>query len=182
MKIHPIFGNVSTCMLWSVRYSNDDEDVFTKLFELWHDIEHLTNFFRDNQLLLQDPFWNSITIDEAIDQVLNEAESFENELFDIENLDEKEQVEALGEIFKPLHKGLYELRQRKGKPDFSIPMLRLYAIKLEDGSIVVTGGAIKIVKVMEGPMFELEKHNLKLVQQYLQSEGIFSSEGLNELD
>ncbi|MGN6493825.1 MAG: hypothetical protein ACTHLE_17635, partial [Agriterribacter sp.] len=170
------------CMRWSVRYSNDDEDVFTRLFELWNNIEYLTKFFRANQLLLQDPFWKNTTIDEAIDQVLDEAESFESELFDIKNLSANEQVEALGKIFKPLHKGLFEIRQRKGKPDFSVPMLRLYAIKLDDGSIVVTGGAIKLMKIMEGPMFELEKHNLKLVQQFLDSEGIFTSEGLNELD
>ncbi|MGN6436024.1 MAG: hypothetical protein ACTHMM_05805 [Agriterribacter sp.] len=77
---------------------------------------------------------------------------------------------------------IHAIRQRKGKPDFSIPMLRLYALKLDDGSIVVTGGAIKLTKIMEGTMFEVEKRNLKLVQQFLQSEGIFTSEGLNELD
>lgn len=61
MKIHAIFGNAGTCKLWSVRYT--DEDIFTRLFELWNDVEYLTNFFTDNLLLLQDPFWNNITID-----------------------------------------------------------------------------------------------------------------------
>lgn len=60
-------------------------------------------------------------------------------------------------------------------------MLRLYAIKIDDGSIVITGGAIKLTKMMEGPMFDKEIQNLKIVQQYLESEGVSFSEGLNDL-
>lgn len=80
-----------------------------------------------------------------------------------------------------MHKTLFEIKRRKGKPDFATPMLRLYAIKIDDGSIVITGGAIKLTKMMEGPMFDKEIQNLKIVQQYLESEGVSFSEGLNDL-
>lgn len=95
IKIHPIFEKSSTCKLWTVKYDTEEKDVFHKLFDQWNDTGYLANFFTENRALLQDPFWKNITIDEAIDQVLEEAEAFEDELFDIKVSDENEQIEAL---------------------------------------------------------------------------------------
>jgi hypothetical protein len=69
-------------------------------------------------------------------------------------------------------------QHRKGKPDFSKPMIRLYAIELSDGTNVITGGAIKLTEKMIGDEFDIEMKNLNRVQVYLEREGINSKEGL----
>lgn len=176
--------------LWTVCYPEDSQDdsnidVFNKIFNQWNDTKYLQEFFLKNQNDLRRPIWEGISIDEAIDQVLNEAEAFEIELKGIELQLPGYENATFGDIFHQFHKNEFflikknEQRFRKGRPDFQNPMLRLYALELEGGCFVVTGGAIKLVHKMEdSPELGAEIARLKRVEDFLRREGINSIESL----
>ena len=56
--------------------------------------------------------------------------------------------------------------------------MRLYAIELDDGTNLVTGGTIKLYKAMIGPEFKVEFDNLKKVKAFLKAHGICDVQGL----
>lgn len=158
MVFCPIFKAVNPT-LWTICYPEDKgEMIFDLFFDMVNDTQFLFDYFKRNQALLKTPFWNGITIDEAIDQVLDEAFEFELELkcFEIEGPD------CAGihirQIFEPLDKSEYMLQSknrglkkaRTNPAFFNKQMLRVYAIGLDDGTIVITGGAIKLTGKMEG--------------------------------
>ena len=192
MKLQRIFTKKSGNKLWAVCYPEDkkgfkDVDIFRKLMNLWNDTEYLTNYFiePENQSKLADPFWEGISIDEAIDMVLEQSNSLEVELYAVSSRLPGYENTSLSDIFLPLHTNTYSLnfkneKHRKAKPKafFEKPIIRLYGVELEDGAIIISGGAIKLTKPMEGDIFELEKERLKKVQEYLKSEGISDQTGL----
>jgi hypothetical protein len=133
---------------------------------------------------LQHPCWGGLTIDDAVDKILDEAQDFEAELKAIETKKPGYENVPLNEIFKNLHKDEFLLRasnwmEKKAKPNFYNPMLRFYAIEF-DGCFIITGGAIKLIEKMEGIYFENEVRKLKQLQEYLRIEQIVSKEGLFE--
>ena len=188
MEFQSIFTIENRANLWAVCYPEDCSakekiDIFSKKFKLWANTEYIQNYLKDNEKKILDPFWEGISPDEALDQIMDERLHFENELNSIENNVPGYEDITLKDIFKPLHTNIYSLnwnkeQHRKGKPNFSKPMIRLYAIELSDGTIVITGGAIKLTKKMIGDEFDIEMKNLERVQIYLEQEGINSKEGL----
>ncbi|MVT09688.1 hypothetical protein [Chitinophaga tropicalis] len=187
MEIIPTFGHtraIEDCHLWTVCYPEELNDAFTNTFNKWNDTSYLVSFFEENNKDLNHPFWNSITIDEAIDQVREEARQFMGELRRIEMKKIEEGDRSLKQIFQALHKEGYILISqnvalRKGKAKYPVPpMLRLYGIALEDSCIVITGGAIKITPGMDRPHLEEQKRKLSRVQFFLKQEGIDSRDGV----
>ena len=192
MKIIPTFVKelrTRPCNLWAACYEEDQDrhgkslDIFTKVFKLWNDDNYLSVFFHQNASDLAAPFWNGISIDEAKDQILDEALDFEAELKNIELQRPGYEKCTLQDIFHQLHKHEFSLkpqfsRFRKGKPNFPDAMLRLYGIELEDDCLIVSGGAIKLTERMNRPHLEKENKRLNQVQDYLNFRRIYSREGL----
>lgn len=59
--------------------------------------------------------------------------------------------------------------------------LRIYAIKIEDGIYVVTGGAIKLTATMSERTHTLaELAKMEMVRNYFIDNGVFDKEGLND--
>ena len=59
--------------------------------------------------------------------------------------------------------------------------LRIYAIKVEEGTYVVTGGAIKLTATMSERKHTLaELAKLELVRNYFIDNGVFDKEGLED--
>jgi hypothetical protein len=176
------------CNLWAVCYEEDysngtPKSVFSKLFDQWNDRTYLSKFFKENESDLAHSFWNGMSIDEAKLQVLDEALDFEIELKNIEFKMRGYENCTLQDIFHQLHKHEFSLkpqfsRFRKGKPNFPDALLRLYGIELEDGCLIITGGAIKLTERMNRPHLERENKRLSQVQDYLNINGIYSREGL----
>ena len=200
MKILPIFDSQtdnSHNILWTVCFPEDvdlDEDikqeidVFAKLMDQWADTFYLQNFFIENQPDLSDnPFWKGISIDKAIDKVIDEALDFQEELLKIEQEPETDKAKHINQIFENLHTTEFIFRKnkdqsfKKGKPDYVKPMLRLYGILLEDNTIVITGGAIKLTDKMDRPHLENELKNLERVKAFLKDENIIDRGGLLDL-
>lgn len=185
MQIKRIFANKDRCKLWAVRYPEDgDIDIFRKLFEQWTDTEYLRIFFTSNQSKLQTDFWNYMAVSDAIDQVFDEAYDFETELRGIELGLPGFEDGDLGLIFEQLHESVYQLKspnldKRKAKPNFEKPMLRIYAVQLED-CYIVTGGAIKLTANMDKDEFAEEFKRLDTLSQYLKDNGIVSAEGFDQ--
>ena len=57
-------------------------------------------------------------------------------------------------------------------------MLRLYAFELDENCMVVSGGAIKLTEKMDRPHLVAENKRLIQLQDFLNSHGIYSKEGL----
>lgn len=188
MKIVSTFGGENS-KLWTVCYNEDrgqngrKKDIFSEVFRKWNNEEYLARFFKENESDLKDPFWEGMTIHEAKTQVFDEALDFEIELRNIELRKPGYEECSLQDIFHQLHLHEFSLkpqfsRFRKGKPNFPNAMLRLYGIELEDGCLIITGGAIKLTARMDRPHLERENRKLMQVQDFLKEEGIYSKKEL----
>jgi hypothetical protein len=190
MKIRRIFVKNRVSKLWAVCYPEDRVrtkwiDVFRKLMSCWNDTAYLQQFFINNKMALSDPFWMNISIDEAIDKVMDEAYDFDMEL---KNMDEGHplyQNRSLSDIFKNFHSDMYvldrgNLYHKKAKPNKAVPMTRIYALEFDD-AYIITGGLIKLTEKLDKEVADEEKAKMDKVRQYLKSEGVISKEGLTEL-
>lgn len=184
MEFLPIFAREES-VFWSVCFPEDGgDDCFNKFMNQIYDFDFLADFFRLNESLLSAPFWNNMNSRIAYHQVLKEVNELERELkcFEIGGAD----CEGLSsrEIFEPLDKDIYLLQSRhkgfrKARPhpdNFDKPMLRIYAIELDDGTMVITGGVIKLTLKMEGVYMENALRKLNRVRDYLRSHQITSRE------
>ena len=184
MEIYPIFedekGNRTG--IHSFRYSDGETEEFERMFSLWTDTKYIKNYLIANQKYLQSLFFSGITIDDLIDQILDEAEEMEKMLLNYcEKGFESENIN-LQTIFRPLsnfqddlkelnsykvsvrEKLFNEIEHRKTKD----AIIRIYAIKIEDNCFIITGGAIKLTQRMEDhPDTILELNKLKRCRDYL---------------
>lgn len=187
MNIFSIFDPPNSS-LWAVCYPEDnpaeggDYDVFSKLYDQWNNTEYLHDFFEQHKKALEDPFWEGMSREDAIKQVEQEAAALEDKLYCIDQQLPACAGETLNSIFIPLHSNIFSInfaneQHRKGRLRKRASMLRIYAVELEDGTLVITGGGIKLTEKMEGEL-EDEKKQLTRVQKYLKEQGITDKNGL----
>lgn len=160
MKISHIF-TVQKFKLYSVQYEQYAKCEFDRLFDNWNDIEYLTNFFTENERDLQKKIFNFIDVRKAVNLTIEEAEVFEDLLYD--NIDKI--------TFEPLSKSeitcSFDTERIKTKLNRRC-WLRLYAVKVKDGIYVISGGAIKLTKDMQDrPHTNTELTKLNIVKNYL---------------
>jgi hypothetical protein len=128
-------------------------------------------------------YWG-LSIDEAIDKVEDERLAFESELMSVVNKEPGFEHVEVKDIFEKLHTNPNSLTHkneshRKGKtPNFIEPFLRFYGIELEDGTIVITGGGIKLKRSMLDSGLDDQNLLLKRVQKHIEDECIVAKEGL----
>ena len=116
-------------------------------------------------------FFHITDIDRAVFDTVDDANDLECLIMDIDpdaNLDE---------LFRPLENTrlsevLLGREKAKGQYHTHASWLRLYAIRLESGRYIITGGAI------EHTLEEL--HKLNKVRDYLLSQGIFDYNGFED--
>jgi|SRR5450432_700947 len=184
MKIRRIFGKSWESGFRAVSYKEkrpkeNKTDVFSKLFNLWNDTQYLQQYFIKNQIALSDPKWNGITIDEAIDKVLEEAAVFELQLKNFKTGEPGFERLDLSDIFRKIHKDVYVLHvnhfyQILEKPLECTPMLRIYAIEIK-GVYIVTGGMINLSDQPESYLEDAEKLKLNYVSNYFNGENIYTT-------
>lgn len=186
MDFKRIFTKEKDCPLWSVCYPEHEKDgkpkdIFRILLKKWNDDEFLDTFFNENEEILN-KYWE-ISIDEAFERVKNESLVFEVQLSGIINNKPQYVGKELKDLFKRLHvsstSGItINDSHRKGKPDLGEPMIRLYAIELDDETIIITGGGIKLYDTMQASNLDGENNQLRKVQQYLSEQNIRTREDL----
>ena len=162
--------------LWAVRYDNDKDNALQKVMLQWSDAQWLAEFFMQN---LDDliSYFKITNIEDAIYQTMEDRDELACIIMDISpdaNLDH---------FFRPLNNSRTSemlLGTEKGKPHRR-SWLRLYAIKLNVGIYIITGGAIKLTRTMqerEHTLQELSK--MEKVRNFLISEGVFDEDSFNE--
>lgn len=162
--------------LWAVMYDEDSVNILEKVFTQWNDYAWLREFFTKyvNDL---ESFFHITDIDRAVFDTVDDANELECLIMD---LDPDTNLDAL---FLPLENTrlsemLLGREKAKGRYNMHASWLRLYAIRLESGKYIVTGGAIKLTATMqerEHTLVELAK--LNKVRDYLISLGVFDYNG-----
>jgi len=166
--------------LWAVRYDEEKSNCFELLFSRWYDMNWLQSFFKENIADLSS-FFRITDVYEAVMDTIDEARRLECLMLDITpdaNLDL---------LFKHLENNRFSemsLGKEKAYGDggYRHPSwLRIYAIKIEPGVFLVTGGAIKLTHEMRErshTMAELAK--MEQVRNYLLDCGVYDLDGFND--
>lgn len=166
--------------LWAVEYEGEQSNCFDLLFSQWYDMNWLRGFFKENLADLSSLF--QITdVYEAVLETIDEAKRLECLMLDISpsaNLDV---------LFKHLENTRFSemaLGREKTKGDGSYrhpSWLRIYAIKIEPGVYLVTGGAIKLTATMAERSHTLaELAKMERVRNYLLDNSVFDLDGFND--
>lgn len=166
--------------LWAVRYDGEQHNCFEMLFADWYDMNWLKSFFQENITDLSS-YFHITDIYTAVMETIEEARRLECVMMDIApdaNLDF---------LFKHLENTRFSemmLGREKAYGDGSYrhtSWLRIYAIKMEPGVYLITGGAIKLTATMQErthTMAELAK--MERVRNYLPDNGVFDLESFND--
>ena len=166
--------------LWAVVYDGDSQDILSKTFANWLDPAFLEDFFSRNSKDLE-TYFHITNLDIAIYDTITDAASLSCLILDIRP------TANLDTLFRPLENQriremLLSREKAKGKRQTTHPSwLRLYAIKLEKGIYLITGGAIKLTRLMserEHTLNELKK--MEMVRNYLLDNGIIDADGIKE--
>lgn len=171
--------------IYSVQYDDVEENEFDRLFQQWNDLEYVTQFFETFQEYLKSPVWQKTPEPEdAALQVLREAADLEDlfeELYDntINNIEGKD----FDSHFYYLDgKYQYELERppMKSYGTNRPSLLRIYAIKMDRNTYLITGGGIKLADTIQNSP-DLKDHvlnNIDKVRQYLKANGIMDSDDM----
>lgn len=166
--------------LWAVRFDGQEDNALQIVFNQWNDPEWLWDFFTENISDLES-FFKVTDVDQAIYDTMEDSSELECLILDItpnSNLDY---------LFRPLEshrtmelllgKEKARLQQREKHPSW----LRLYAIKLEPGHYIITGGAIKLTRTMNERDHTLrELIKMEKVRNLLIEQGIVDIAGFEE--
>lgn len=145
MKFDQVIENEN---LWAVRYDNCSDNCLDTIFDQWNDVIWLRSFFKDNITDLA-AFFKITDVNKAIYDTIEDSERLQCLIMDITpdaNLDR---------IFRPLENSRTSeilLGKEKAKLRENIrhaSWLRIYAIKLDPGIYLITGGAIKLTRTMQ---------------------------------
>jgi len=179
MEIVNIFAIVKNSLL-AVQFDGKESDEFSMLFNNWQDVEYLEQFFEDNKQDLQSGFYGNITIEEAVFQTIEEAESMERYIKKVANRGNSDPNNTLHDlVFTPLHKNDNTINHQESKAygQNNHSWLRMYAIRISTNLYVVSGGAIKLTgKIQDRTHTTDELLKLKVTAAYLKEIGLIKKE------
>jgi hypothetical protein len=191
MNFIPIFTKSSSCDLWSVCYPEDEidgmqRDIYSILMdESWTNMKYLIDFIKKEKesIGFDNQYWEGYSISDMVEKIQIEIASLDNELYYADLMKEETTLRSLDRIFIKLHQNIYSLNtlndsHRKARPDFKNSIIRFYGIELNDGTIIITGGLLKLKLKMIGLNFDQEINKLKRVQSFLKTQGIINRAGL----
>jgi hypothetical protein len=174
MKFDKILENNT---LWAVRFDGEPDNALHQLFSQWNDPEWLINFFIDNMSDLES-YFKITDINQAIYDTIDDSMQMQCLILDLSpeaNLDK---------IFRPLQNNrtgemvLGKEKARIKERQQHASWLRIYAIKLEPGCYIITGGAIKLTRTMQEREHTLaELNKIELVRNFLLSGGAIDADG-----
>lgn len=162
--------------LWAVRYDNDKINAFQKVMAQWSDALWLADFFTQNfdDLL---SYFRITNIEDAIYQTMEDRDELACVIMDISpdaNLDR---------FFRPLENSRTAemlLGKEKARPH-QRSWLRLYAIKLNVGIYIITGGAIKLTQTMQEREHTLQElGRMEKVRNFLIKEHVFDEDSFTD--
>lgn len=167
--------------LWSAIYDNKDINALEELFNQWEDPVWLREFFKANMNDLSS-YFKITDVNRAIYDTIEDNEQLQCLILDLSpeaNLDE---------LFRPLENNRLqemilgkEKARLKNRPRHA-SWLRIYAIKLDPGIYIVTGGAIKLAATMGERQHTIDElRKMEDVRNHLIANGVIDADGFNEL-
>lgn len=170
MKIVAIFAD----RLFAFQYEGEADNEYDKLLDLWTDTEYVRNYLNENE----EDIPKEKTKRQYVNYIRQDAYSIDEQLLKITETTDQ----LLSHFFKPLHNNEYHVQTlwlQKGRQH----CLRLYAIKIDEDTFVITGGAIKLplhhlMKDREHTRVELQK--LDSAKSYLRENGVFDEDSFFE--
>lgn len=171
MEIVPIFD----AHLYSFKYPGEEFDELERLLDEWNDIEMLRNFFEENS---QDLNYFQIEVDDAIIQTRKEANALRKKLINLSKTVNPD-LDSMFANLDDYETRIVPLAKQKSKRRW----LRIYALRIDTNTYIITGGAIKLTHEMKDRLHtakELDK--LESGRNYLKDQGVFDIDSFNELD
>lgn len=170
--------------IFSIKYDDEDENEFDRLFDQWNDMGYVAQFFDLYQDYLKTPFWqNALQPEEAARQVIQEAADLEDlfdELYQNTLNGEEADFDSHFCFLDGKYKCEFDRPPMKSYGTRRPSFLRIYAIKMQDNTYLITGGGIKLAeKIQDSP--ELKDHvlsNIDKVRKFLIENGIMDSDDL----
>ena len=160
--------------LYSFKYPDEEFNELERLFEEWNDIEMLFKFFEENS---KDLKYYQIEVDDAIIETRKEATALHKKFIDL-SLSSSPNLDFMFVNLDDSELRIIDLAKQKSKRRW----LRIYALRIDTNSYVITGGAIKLTYKMAGRL-HTEKELIKLdtCRNYLKDQGVFDADSFNEL-
>lgn len=167
MKIVSIFAPY----LFAFQYEDEEINEFDRLLlKEWTSFVGLEDFFANNPNVLT---YKKLTLDDAIAQTRRTAREMYASL--------KANQTKLDELFENLTPST--TFENLDEQEYKKEWLRLYAIMLESGHYIITGGAIKqSQKMQDHPLTVRELSKLKRCLIFLKSQGVTDIETFSELN
>lgn len=166
--------------LWAVRYDGDDDNILQKIFEQWSNPIWLVDFFTENISDLES-YFKITDLNRAIFDTIDDSNELQCLILDITP------DADLDKIFRPLENNrtneivLGKEKAKLRKHPRHASWLRLYAIKLEPGCYIITGGAIKLTQKMEERSHTLQElRKMEQVRNLLVEVGVVDNVGFSE--
>ena len=166
--------------LWAVRYDACLDNVLDTILDQWNDVVWLRSFFKQNMGDLAS-YFKITDVNQAIYDTIEDSDKLQCLILDISpdaNLDE---------IFRPLDNGriseilLGKEKARLRNTPRHASWLRIYAIKLEPGIYIITGGAIKLTRTMQEREHTLvELARMEKVRNFLLDNDIVDLDSFND--
>ena len=185
MKIDSIFAIIKNSLI-SVKYIDCESDEFEKIFDNWTDVQYLSKFFNKHIKDLQSGFYGEINTEQAIDRTILEAEKLEKKILDISENGKTNNYETLQTLFKPLHNNDYSLKDFQKSKTYGAEYkswLRIYAIRIDKNTYVISGGSIKLTETMnDRSHLKEELQKMDIVKEYLIENGLFDENDFEYLE
>ncbi len=145
-------------------------------FAQWNDVEWLREFFYKNREDLEN-YFKVTDVNEAIYDTIDDSDKLQCLILDLNPDADLERLfrplDNLQLVDMVLNKEKARIRNTARHPSW----LRLYAIRLERGVFIITGGAIKLTATMAEREHTLrELVNMEKVRNFLLNEGIIDRE------
>lgn len=170
MKIVNIFAG----KLFAFHYDEHAVNEYRRLLKIWNNQEYVYQFLVENKSDIK----KSKSIESTLLEIIDDANELDGKLIEIALSNDK----TFDHFFKPLHNQEYGakiLSLQKGRES----LLRMYAIKIDEDTFVITGGAIKLpghhlMENREHTRIELQK--LNFAKDYFKSKDVFDEESFFE--
>lgn len=192
MKVFSIFART----LYSVKYEIADQKQLSmperecnykgheleRLTNKWTDLGYLRGFYDENVKYFGADFWKGISKEDFVLSIFRDIPHL------LRQIKQMCIDGTIDKIFKPLddrqyqtsHVSLLEVKSYQGNLKGRL-ILRVYAIRLEQGSYLITGGAIKVTEQMKDhPLTKLEVEKINYTKNYLCNNGVFDVDSFED--
>ncbi len=170
MEFIRIFGK----NLFAVKYPKEDYDELVRVFKQWQDMEFLDDFFEKNK---KDLSYFNLPVEEAIENTYDEANLFRKKLLNKAQNNPNE----LNSLFQNLSLSdpdYFELIKQKSRWKW----LRIYAIRIDECTYLITGGAIKLTqKMSDRDHTKKELDKIEQCRNYLKENDVFDYDSFKEM-